>query len=43
MILYLIMQRMKELTEKNLKAGFIVKLDADATIADAERSSIGRQ
>jgi len=33
----------KELTEKNLKAGFIVKPDADATIAAAERSSIGKQ
>jgi len=33
----------KELTEKNLKAGFIVKLDADATIAAAERPGIGKQ
>jgi hypothetical protein len=31
----------KESTEKNLKSGFIVKLDAEATIAAAERSGIG--
>ena len=33
---------MKEVTEKNLKAGYILKIDADATIAEAERSTIGR-
>jgi hypothetical protein len=33
--------KVKEVTEKNLKAGYIVKEDADATIAEAERSSIG--
>jgi hypothetical protein len=26
----------------NLKAGFLTKADADATIRDAERSSVGR-
>jgi hypothetical protein len=30
-------------TEKNLKAGYILKADADATIADAEKSDIGRK
>lgn len=34
--------KVKDVTEKNLKAGYIVKSDADATIAEAERSSIGR-
>jgi hypothetical protein len=33
--------RVKEVTEKNLKAGYILKEDADATIVEAERSSIG--
>jgi hypothetical protein len=33
--------KVKEVTEKNLKAGYIVKADADATIAEAEHSSIG--
>jgi hypothetical protein len=33
--------KVKEVTGKNLKAGYIVKADADATIAEAERSSIG--
>lgn len=33
--------KVKEVTEKNLKAGYIVKADADTTIAEAERSSIG--
>jgi len=32
----------KDVTEKNLKAGYILKPDADATIAAAERSDIGR-
>lgn len=35
------MAKVKEATDKNLKAGYIVKADADATIAEAERSSIG--
>ena len=35
--------RVKDATEKNLKAGFITKADADATIRDAEKSSIGRR
>ena len=34
--------RVKDATEKLLKAGFITKADADATIRDAEKSSIGR-
>ena len=33
--------RVKEVTAKNLKAEYLVKADADATIAEAERSSIG--
>jgi hypothetical protein len=33
--------KVKEVTEKNLKAGYLVKADADATIAEAQRSSIG--
>jgi hypothetical protein len=33
--------KVKEVTEKNLKAGYILKEDANATIAEAERSSIG--
>ena len=32
---------MKEVTEKNLKAGYIVKADAEATIAEAVHSGIG--
>jgi hypothetical protein len=33
--------KVKEVTEKNLKAGYIVKADAEATIAQAEHSAIG--
>jgi hypothetical protein len=33
--------KVKEVTLKNLKAGYIVKEDADATIAEAEHSRIG--
>lgn len=33
----------KEVTEKNLKAGYILKFDADATIAEAEKASIGKR
>ena len=33
----------REITEKNLKAGYILKPDAEATIAAAERSDIGRR
>ena len=33
--------KVKEVTASNLKAGYIVKADADATIAEAERSPIG--
>ena len=33
--------KVKEVTEKNLKAGYIVKADADVTIAEAARSAIG--
>ena len=32
----------REVTEKNLKAGYILKPDAEATIAAAERSDIGK-
>jgi hypothetical protein len=31
----------KDISEKNLKAGFILKVDADATIAAAQRSTVG--
>lgn len=34
--------RVREATEKLLKAGFIVKADADTTIRDAEKSNLGR-
>ena len=34
--------KVKDVTDKNLKAGYLVKADATATIADAERSDIGR-
>jgi hypothetical protein len=33
----------KDITEKNLKAGYILKVDADATIAEAEKANIGRR
>jgi Alpha/beta hydrolase domain len=33
--------KVKEVTEKNLKAGYILKQDAEATLAAAERSDIG--
>jgi hypothetical protein len=33
--------KVKEVTQKNLKAGYILKEDADATIAEAEHSHIG--
>jgi Alpha/beta hydrolase domain len=33
--------KVKQVTGKNLKAGYILKEDADATIAEAQRSSIG--
>jgi len=34
--------KVREATEKLLKSGFIDKVDADATISDADKSSIGR-
>jgi hypothetical protein len=33
----------KKVTEDNLKAGYILKADADATIAAAEASAIGKR
>jgi len=33
----------REVTARNLKAGYILKIDADQTIAAAEQSSIGRR
>jgi Alpha/beta hydrolase domain len=33
--------KVKEVTEKNLKAGYILKEDAEATVAEAERASVG--
>ena len=35
--------KVKDVTEKNLKAGYIVKADAEATIAEARGSKIGRK
>jgi hypothetical protein len=34
--------RVKDATEKNLKAGYITKADAETTIRDAEKSRIGK-
>jgi hypothetical protein len=34
--------KVKDVTERNLKAGYIVKADADATIEEAKRSTVGR-
>ncbi len=34
--------KVREVTEKNLQAGYILRPEADATIAAAERSTIGR-
>lgn len=34
--------KVKEVTAKNLAAGYILKPEADATIADAEKTAIGR-
>ena len=34
--------RVKDATEKNLKAGYITKTDADATIRDAEKLRFGK-
>ena len=34
--------KVREATEKLMKTGFIVKADADATIRDAEKSTVGR-
>ena len=34
--------KVKDATRKNLKAGYILKPEADATIAEAEKSAIGR-
>jgi hypothetical protein len=33
----------KEITQKNLKAGYILKADADETIKEAERSEVGKR
>ena len=33
--------RVKEVTERNVRAGFILKQDAEATVADAERAQVG--
>ena len=35
--------KVRDVTEKNLKAGYIVKADADATIEAARRSNVGRR
>jgi hypothetical protein len=34
--------KVKDVTARNVKAGYIVKADADATVAEAERSDVGR-
>jgi hypothetical protein len=36
-------KEVKDVTEKNLKSGFILKPDADATIADANKANIPRK
>ena len=33
----------RDVTERNVKAGFVLRVDADQTIAAAERSDIGRK
>jgi hypothetical protein len=33
----------KKITEENVKAGYIIKADADATIAAAEKSDVGKK
>ena len=33
----------KDVTDKNLKAGFILKPDADATVADANKANVGKK
>jgi hypothetical protein len=33
----------KQVTEDNLKAGYILKADADATIAEAEKAEVGKK
>ena len=35
--------KVKAVTERNLRAGYILKRDADATIAEAERVEIGKR
>jgi Alpha/beta hydrolase domain len=35
--------KVKAVTERNLRAGYILKRDADATIAEAERAEIGKR
>lgn len=35
--------KVKDVTEKSLKSGYIVKADADATVAAAEKSEIGKK
>jgi hypothetical protein len=34
--------KVKDITAKNLKAGYILKPEADATVAEAERTTLGR-
>ena len=33
----------KEVTDKNLKTGFILKSDADATVAEANKANVGKK
>jgi Alpha/beta hydrolase domain len=35
--------KVKEVTEKNLKWGYLLKPDAEATIAEAKASAIGKR
>ena len=35
--------KVKDVVQQNVKAGYILKPDADATIAEAERASIGKK
>jgi hypothetical protein len=35
--------KVKEVTEKNLKTGYLLKPDADATLAEAKSSAVGKR
>ena len=39
----LYVKNVKEVTDKNLRSGFILKPDADATIAEANKAIVGKK